>query len=221
MSDSPARLVARRGLSPHTEYTLTQPRTGIGRATNNEIVINDVEISRRHAQIIRQPNGTYVVEDLGSTNGTFVNGRRSVGLTSLHHGDVIDLGESISLTFLQPGNEDTPSFDDWEYPASPADRLEELPLETDATFASRPSQTPERHPVLEPGQNVFSDSEPSISRRRLLFGCSCAVLSLLFLCIAALFVLDAYDQGRLLYCGGLRPFFEILLGPFGFAPICP
>ena len=115
MGDSPARLVARRGLSPHDEYTLTQSKTGIGRAANNEIVIDDVEVSRRHAQIIRQPDGTYVVEDLGSTNGTFVNGRRSVGLTPLQHGDVIDFGESISLTFLQPDMEDTPSSSEWEY----------------------------------------------------------------------------------------------------------
>jgi len=219
MGDSPARLVAGRGLSPHDEYRLTQPKTGIGRAANNEIVIDDVEVSRRHAQIIRQPDGTYVVEDLGSTNGTFVNGRRSVGLTALRNGDVIDLGESISLTFLHPDIEDTPSSSEWEY-QSPADEpFRERPPEPEPAWPAPPAAKIERY--REPSEEVFPDSQPSISRRRLLFGCSCAFLSIIFLCVAALFFLDAYDQGRLLYCGGLRPFFQIVLGPFGFSPICP
>lgn len=219
MGDSPARLVARRGLSPHDEYTLTQPKTGIGRAANNEIVIDDVEVSRRHAQIIRQPDGTYAVEDLGSTNGTFVNGRRSAGLTPLHPGDVIDLGETISLTFLQPDMEDTPSASEWEQGAPVDDTFVERPPEPELAWPAPPPARLDRYP--EPGDDTFPGSEPAISRRRLLFGCSCAVLSLIFLCMAALFFLDAYDQGRLLYCGGLRPFFEIVLGPFGFSPICP
>ena len=219
MGDSPARLVARRGLSPHDAYTLTQPKTGIGRAANNEIVIDDVEVSRRHAQIIRQPDGTYVVEDLGSTNGTFVNGQRSVGLVPLQHGDVIDLGESISLAFLYPDREDTPSSLEWEYGAPLDDTFAGRPPESEPAVTAPPPARPDRY--LEPGEDVFPDSEPSISRRRWLFGCSCALLSIIFLCLAALFFLDAYDQGRLLYCGGLRPFFEVVLGPFGFSPICP
>ena len=45
----------------------------VGRDSTNEIVINDSEISRRHARLTFQ-GGKYVLEDLGSTNGTFING---------------------------------------------------------------------------------------------------------------------------------------------------
>ncbi|HEX6386307.1 MAG TPA: FHA domain-containing protein [Anaerolineae bacterium] len=216
MSDSPARLVPGRGVSPQDEYTLTLPKTSIGRGTNNEIVINDVEVSRRHAEITRQPDGTYLIEDLGSTNGTFVNGRRSVGRTPLHHGDVIELGESISLTFLYADAEDTPS----SYRPPVGVGREEQPPEPDLVFRPAPARA-ETYPSVASDADAIADFEPAPSRRRWLLGCSCAFLSIIFLCMATLFFLDAYDQGRLLYCGALRPFFEIVLGPFGFAPICP
>jgi FHA domain/Lactonase, 7-bladed beta-propeller len=55
---------------------------------------DDTEISRRHARF-RQENGHFVVEDLGSTNGTYVNGRRVTGPTVLAPGDEIKLGKTL------------------------------------------------------------------------------------------------------------------------------
>jgi pSer/pThr/pTyr-binding forkhead associated (FHA) protein len=78
----------------------------IGRDSTNEIVINDAEVSRRHSRLTFQ-GGKYVLEDLGSTNGTFVNGQRLAGPRVLKPGEVISFGEQIVLVFeavnLDPG----------------------------------------------------------------------------------------------------------------------
>jgi pSer/pThr/pTyr-binding forkhead associated (FHA) protein len=59
-----------------------------------DIVLPDPEVSRKHAVLhIRQ--GRPAIEDLGSTNGTFVNERPAVGATSLGEGDVVRLGNTI------------------------------------------------------------------------------------------------------------------------------
>jgi serine/threonine protein kinase len=55
---------------------------------------DDLEISRRHARIARDPSGRFEVVDLGSTNGTFVNGRRIAAPEALSVGDTIELGET-------------------------------------------------------------------------------------------------------------------------------
>ena len=53
---------------------------------------DDPELSRHHAEITQQSGGEYAVEDLSSTNGTFVNGKRVDALAALARGDIIDLG---------------------------------------------------------------------------------------------------------------------------------
>lgn len=60
----------------------------IGRDLTNDIVINDAEISRRHARLISQAGG-YVLEDLGSTNGTFINGQRLASPYILRPGETV------------------------------------------------------------------------------------------------------------------------------------
>ena len=71
----------------------------IGRSRGCEIVLSDQNVSRRHAEI-RPSGGSWIVKDLGSTNGVKVNGRRIREPQSLKRGDRIELGTS-SLTFEQ------------------------------------------------------------------------------------------------------------------------
>ncbi|MEA2421053.1 MAG: hypothetical protein QOF55_152, partial [Thermoleophilaceae bacterium] len=54
---------------------------------------NDIEISRRHARVTREGDG-FLIEDLGSTNGTYVNGERIVGARVLHPGDELEMGDT-------------------------------------------------------------------------------------------------------------------------------
>ncbi len=92
------RLVMRSGPTVGKAYALDKNEMFLGRDLNNEIVINDPEISRRHARLFVQGN-SYIIEDLGSTNGTFVNGQRLMGPNVLRPGDVITFGERMSLVF--------------------------------------------------------------------------------------------------------------------------
>jgi predicted component of type VI protein secretion system len=82
-------------------YVLDKPEMVIGRDLTVDIVISDSEISRKHAHLIQQPGG-YAIEDLGSTNGTVVNGERLDAPHLLKSGEVITLGENISLLYEAP-----------------------------------------------------------------------------------------------------------------------
>lgn len=68
----------------------------IGRATENDVVINDAAVSARHAEMVWDGSALFI-RDLGSTNGTFVNGRRIHGLTPVQLADRVTLGSSAVL----------------------------------------------------------------------------------------------------------------------------
>ncbi len=199
-----ARLLVTLGSQPKREYVLTQAQTIIGRTSTSDIEINDPEVSRQHALILRQGN-QFLIEDLGSTNGTMVNGQRIFVMTVLSDNDQIELGEGILLDFyISMGDSYRPVAETTYSPP-----YHEQEFDTPA----RPMKQ-----YWEEGSEV--KLSPVSNRRRWLIGCGCGFLLSVFLCVAILFFLDAYDQGRLLYCGPLYSFFNTVLGPFGFSPAC-
>jgi predicted component of type VI protein secretion system len=92
------RLTVRQGPAPGKLFELVKDVVTIGRDVNNDVVLNDAEVSRNHARLTAQSGG-YLIEDLASTNGTFVNGQRLIGPKLLNPGDVVGLGETIVLEF--------------------------------------------------------------------------------------------------------------------------
>lgn len=92
------RLIVRRGPQPNQSYDLNKDIVTLGRDITNDIVINDPEVSRHHMRLTRGASG-FSVEDLGSTNGTFVNGQRLSGARPMRPGDMIGLGETVTLTY--------------------------------------------------------------------------------------------------------------------------
>jgi len=69
---------------------------------------SDIEISRQHARIMRDDQGQYVIEDLGSTNGTFVNGARLAAPQVLQVGDRIEVGDTqlvVGTAVAEPATE--------------------------------------------------------------------------------------------------------------------
>lgn len=79
-------------------YPLEATEIIIGRDASNVIAINDAEVSRKHAKLSLQ-NSAYVIQDLGSTNGTFINGQRISTPQELKPGDTVTLGENIVLMY--------------------------------------------------------------------------------------------------------------------------
>ena len=226
MSEVIARLVVQRGPEPGKSFLLTEDAIRIGRTADSDIVIGDPEMSRQHAQLVRQPDG-YAIQDLGSTNGTFVNYQRLTGLTMLSHGDVIAFGDAIALAYWDESATDS-------QPVPPPVIREQRPVVAVPPSAPAPRPPAARPPQPSPFAEPIVESSPEVPpltaeayaaqlaarRRRIIIGCGVGFLLLICLCIGSLFFLDGYQQGRLLYCGGLRPFWELILGPFGFNPAC-
>src|SRR3984893_1608806 len=98
-----ARLVAVNGpLSGQTFY-LDEPVVSIGRLGSNDICLEDPFVSRHHC-VIRKEGDEYVIEDLNSANGTYLNGER-VNAGSLKEGCLIEIGASRFLCKLQDPQE--------------------------------------------------------------------------------------------------------------------
>lgn len=72
---------------------LASARVTLGRESRNDITIPDINVSRTHAEISLSPQGAWVITDLGSTNGTYVNGR-AVASQPLNEGDHIAMGST-------------------------------------------------------------------------------------------------------------------------------
>jgi two-component system, cell cycle response regulator len=70
----------------------------IGRALDASLVVDDAAVSRRHARVAHTSDGGFYVEDLGSTNGTFVGPCR-IGLSLLHGTEIIQLGPQLRIRF--------------------------------------------------------------------------------------------------------------------------
>jgi pSer/pThr/pTyr-binding forkhead associated (FHA) protein len=92
------QVTVRSGPEPGKTFPLEREEVFMGRDLANEITISDPEVSRRHARFIMQDD-TIMLEDLGSTNGTFLNGARISTPQQLRAGDVITLGENIVMVF--------------------------------------------------------------------------------------------------------------------------
>jgi pSer/pThr/pTyr-binding forkhead associated (FHA) protein len=79
-------------------FTLSSERCLIGRAKDCDVQIAERRLSRRHCEIIRDPSG-FILQDLGSQNGTYVNRRRIQGSHALKHGDILNFAE-YSISYL-------------------------------------------------------------------------------------------------------------------------
>lgn len=97
-----AALVVIYGLDLGRKFDLTREETLIGRSSKADIQIDQEAVSRNHARITNTTKGVRI-EDLGSTNGTFVNDDAAVGGRSLQNGDLVKIGRTI-FKFIAGGN---------------------------------------------------------------------------------------------------------------------
>ena len=98
---NPPRLIL-QGLEGETaEYPLGEAINVLGRSTGASVRLTDREVSRKHSQIDRQGDG-WILRDLGSSNGTFLNGKRILEPTRLEEGDEVMIGASKLLFRVAP-----------------------------------------------------------------------------------------------------------------------
>ncbi|MET0802083.1 MAG: FHA domain-containing protein [Actinomycetota bacterium] len=91
----------KRGPNAGSTFLMQGEDTSVGRATDSAIFLDDVTVSRAHAVFERREGGEWFVRDVGSLNGTYVNGEQ-VDQTKLASGDEVQIGR-FKLVFFSAG----------------------------------------------------------------------------------------------------------------------
>jgi pSer/pThr/pTyr-binding forkhead associated (FHA) protein len=92
-----ALLIVQHGPNAGARFLLDAPRTTAGRSPDSDIFLDDVTVSRKHAEFLGD-NGEYAVRDVGSLNGTYLNRVRIDQTVPLREGDEVQIGK-YRLTF--------------------------------------------------------------------------------------------------------------------------
>ncbi|HRK89281.1 MAG TPA: FHA domain-containing protein [Anaerolineales bacterium] len=112
-------LINNQSSDPAKVFELIKSEIVIGRDEGVDVVIPTPAVSRRHAKLSMEGNG-YVIEDLGSSNGTFVNGERLRARKALNAGDEIKLGQAITLSYTAPATQESQKTAVRPAPAKPS-----------------------------------------------------------------------------------------------------
>ena len=97
-------LVSKRGPNAGSRFMLESEVTRVGRHPDSDIFLDDITVSRRHAEFLRGADGEYRVRDVGSLNGTYVN-RQRIDDAALANGDEVQIGK-FKLVFLAGGGQE-------------------------------------------------------------------------------------------------------------------
>jgi len=176
MAEAAFRLIVKTGPNPGTAFDLTKEVTLVGRDVTNDITVGDAELSRQHARLTRTPGG-YVIEDLGSTNGSTVNGERLVAPRVLSPGDLLGMGQNVTLSFeaTSPEAARTVMAGAVRHGAAPSpEAIQARTPQPAAAAAPLPIETAPR----------------GGARRWVLAGAGCLVL--VGICAVTLFIMDTY-----------------------------
>jgi len=92
------QLVVTRGSTAGAKYALAESTTTIGRHPQSTVFLDDITVSRRHAEVVRGDDGFFVLRDVGSLNGTYLDGER-VPEAVLREGAQIQIGK-FRLVFV-------------------------------------------------------------------------------------------------------------------------
>ena len=204
------KLSVRQGPRPNLIFELDQDSYTIGREAGNEIVLEDPQVSRRHATLTRQ-GATYLLEDIGSTNGTYVNGKRVTAPVLLSNGDTIGLADTVVLAVQAPpvaGGDATVVGDAAHYtppPTQPAFAPPQAQQPVQAPPAYQPAYTPP--PQYIPSQPDATISPKADNRRTIMIGLGCLAL-ILVVCMIGFIAWSFID------CRSFSSVFPFLFPPF-------
>jgi predicted component of type VI protein secretion system len=174
LSQNRYRLTLQQGPTPGKVFDLAKDTFTIGRDVNADVTINDPEVSRTHIRLTAQADG-YMIEDLGSTNGTFINGQRVTGSKLLRPGDSLGLGETVVLELSRVADAAAATV------VMPA---KSMPTEFNAPPPPPPGPaTATMPPFSEPMAPPPAPAQGNPMLKWIAIGCGC--LTLLVLCIGA------------------------------------
>lgn len=192
MTAGDAQLMLVEGPEPGLAFPLNEPDLVLGRDPRNAIVIQHPQVSRRHARIVLR-EGAWVIKDLGSTNGTFVNGLLLTEPQTLALGDTVGLSEAVTLTFLErePAKGDAVSKQPHTGPQPPPSRPYEPPApQVTSVDARRVVPAPSRQRSPPPTAAQMS-RERDWSWLWIAAGCAVLILIALGAIVLILSYLDA------------------------------
>jgi pSer/pThr/pTyr-binding forkhead associated (FHA) protein len=101
LREGQALLVVKRGPNAGSQFLIEKDVTTAGRHPESDIFLDDITVSRRHAEV-RRKDGSFFVHDMGSLNGTYVN-RERVENTQLANGDELQIGKFKLVFFAGQG----------------------------------------------------------------------------------------------------------------------
>jgi predicted component of type VI protein secretion system len=201
------QFVMRSGPTPGKVYLLEDAEATVGRDNSNIIAINDAEISRKHAKLELR-GMSYVIQDLGSTNGTFINGARISGIQVLNPGDTVSFGENITLMYEPVADPNATMLSSAKPPKTAA------ALQRPAPVRAAPAPTPVPAPAyagqVPVGPAPVAPAKKSGAGKVVLIIIAVVVLCIILSCIGFLIYVDA-DKTGARWCQYL-PFFARLLG---------
>jgi pSer/pThr/pTyr-binding forkhead associated (FHA) protein len=219
MAEAHYRLVVRQGLTPGQVFELNKDEITIGRDITNDFVVNDAEVSRRHAQLTLEGD-RYKIEDLNSTNGTYIDGQRLIGPHLLAIGEIIMFGDNVGVVF-----DGEPAQPDLAVPApidlgmTPVSAIP-APVESYVPPTAPPVPQVSKIPVaqqilaeIQPEQVKETETKPINSW--LLAGCGCLLVILVLVIAFLVFIDQPWKPGGGLYC--VSPF-DLIFKSLGFCP---
>ena len=104
LAESIGMLVVKRGPNAGSKFVLDSEVTKAGRHPDSDIFLDDVTVSRRHAEIVHAGDG-YRLRDVGSLNGTYLNRERIENEVPLNNGDELQIGKFKLVFFSGAGGE--------------------------------------------------------------------------------------------------------------------
>ncbi len=196
------RLTIIKGFNKGEVFPLEGDEIIIGRGEENGIVLNIAEVSRTHSVLTKTEEG-YMIKDLGSTNGTFVDKKKIGGKYLLKPGDTVMLGDAIYMTYqadIDP-EETLVAPRPVEFPGPGVTAVTPKPVER--MQAETPATTPKKGKSTEEILTQDQVTEEKKGKTWLWAGIGCVVV-VFFLIVVGLIAFDYLN----LYC---TPPFDTLL----------